>query len=257
MKKFFIIVIFFAVILVGCAKKADNTPTLDKIKERQKLIVGVKYDSRPFGFLGNNNQIEGYDIDVARALAKHILGNPNAVEFKQVTASNRIFMLTSDAVDMVIATMTINSKRLEVVDFSQPYYMAGQAIMIPNDSSIRTIKDLNDKKVIIVLGSTAEQNIRMLAPNATIQGFRTYNDAFSALKAGRGNAFSTDDSILYGLLATDKNYKILPERYTKEPYGIALKKGEQSESLRLVINDVLEHMEKSGEMRQIKQKWVR
>jgi len=62
---------------------------------------------------------------------------------------------------------------------------------------------------------------------------------------------------LYGLLATDKNYKILPERYTKEPYGIALKKGEQSESLRLVINDVLEHMEKSGEMRQIKQKWVR
>lgn len=257
MKKFFVLIIFFMVILSGCVKKADNMPTLDKIKERQKLIVGVKYDSRPFGFLGENNLVEGYDIDVARALAKYILGNPNAVEFKQVTSSNRIFMLTSDAVDMVIATMTINPKRLEVVDFSQPYYMAGQAIMIPQGSSIRTIKDLNDKKVIIVLGSTAEQNIRMLAPSATIQGFRTYNDAFSALKAGRGNAFTTDDSILYGLLATDKSFKILPERYTKEPYGIALKKGEQSESLRLTINDALEYMEKSGEMRQIRQKWVK
>lgn len=247
------------IFLAGCAGKSDK-PQLDalgRIKERGKIIVGVKYDCKPFGFLDEKNQVQGFDADVARELAKNILGDPNAVEFKQVTSSNRIFMLTSDAVDMLVATMTINPKRLEVVDFSQPYYVAGQAIMIPQDSSIRGIKDLNNKKVIIVLGSTSEKNVRMMAPEAMIQGFRTYNDAFSALKAGRGNALTTDDTIIYGFLDTDPNYKILPERYTKEPYGIAIKKGEDTETLRMAIDETLYQMQKDGTMRKIRQKWVK
>lgn len=248
--------IFFA----GCGLQSSNEPQLDtfgKIKERGKLVVGVKYDSKPFGFLDKNNQVQGFDIDIARELAKDILGDPNAVEFKQVTASNRIFMLTSDAVDVVIATMTINPKRLEVVDFSQPYYIAGQAIMIPQNSTIKGVKDLNNRKVIIVLGSTSEKNLRMLAPDAVIQGFRTYNDAFSALKAGRGDALTTDDSILYGFLDADEGYKILPERYTKEPYGIAIKKGAETETLRIAIDESLYNMQKTGILKRIKHKWVK
>lgn len=260
MKKIFLVMIALTVFLTGCDFGKSNQPqldTLDKIKQRGKLIVGVKYDSKPFGFLDKNNQVQGFDIDVAKNLAGSILGDPNAVEFKQVTASNRIFMLTSDAVDMVIATMTINPKRLEVVDFSQPYYVAGQAIMIPRNSSIKGVKDLNNKKVIIVLGSTSEKNIRMLAPEAVIQGFRTYNDAFSALKAGRGEALTTDDSILYGFLESDPNYKILPERYTREPYGIAIKKGAETETLRILIDEALYEMQKNGTLKQIKHKWVK
>lgn len=260
MKKLFLVMIALTIFLTGCDFGKSNQPnldTLDKIKQRGKLIVGVKYDSKPFGFLDKNNQVQGFDIDVAKNLAGSILGDPNAVEFKQVTASNRIFMLTSDAVDIVIATMTINPKRLEVVDFSQPYYVAGQAIMIPRNSSIKGVKDLNNKKVIIVLGSTSEKNIRMLAPEAVIQGFRTYNDAFSALKAGRGEALTTDDSILYGFLESDPNYKILPERYTREPYGIAIKKGAETETLRILIDEALYEMQRNGTLKQIKNKWVK
>jgi len=259
MKKFLLLSITLMIFLTGCSFNSDQPQIdkLEKIKQRGKLIVGVKYDSKPFGFMDEKNQVQGFDIDVAREMANSILGDPNAVEFKQVTSSNRIFVLTSDAVDIVIATMTINPKRLEVVDFSQPYYIAGQAIMIPQNSDIRGIKDLNHKKVIIVLGSTSEKNIRMMAPEATIQGFRTYNDAFSALKAGRGNALTTDDSILYGFLDTDKNFKILPERYTKEPYGIAIKKGTETETLRIAIDEALYNMENNGTLKQIKHKWVK
>ena len=259
MKKFLFLSLSLIIFLTGCSFQS-NQPQMDKlekIKQRGKLIVGVKYDSKPFGFVNEKNQVQGFDIDVAREIAKNLLGDPNAIEFKQVTSSNRIFMLTSDAVDIVIATMTINPKRLEVVDFSQPYYVAGQAIMIPQNSDIRGIKDLNHKKVIIVLGSTSEKNIRMMAPDAVIQGFRTYNDAFSALKAGRGNALTTDDSILYGFLDTDKTFKILPERYTKEPYGIAIKKGTETETLRMAIDEILYCMEKNGTFKQIKHKWVK
>lgn len=259
MKKILLLSLSFIIFLAGCGFKSDQPQMdkLDKIKQRGKLIVGVKYDSKPFGFMDEKNQIQGFDIDIAREIAKNILGDPNAVEFKQVTSSNRIFMLTSDAIDVVIATMTINPKRLEVVDFSQPYYVAGQAIMIPQNSDIRGIKDLNHKKVIIVLGSTSEKNIRMMAPDAIIQGFRTYNDAFSALKAGRGSALTTDDSILYGFLDADKSFKILPERYTKEPYGIAIKKGTETETLRMAIDESLYLMEKNGTLKQIKHKWVK
>ncbi|MEI8377740.1 MAG: transporter substrate-binding domain-containing protein [bacterium] len=259
MKKLLLLSLSLIIFLAGCSFKSDQPQMdkLDKIKQRGKLIVGVKYDSKPFGFVNEKNQVQGFDIDIAREMAKSILGDPNAVEFKQVTSSNRIFMLTSDAIDVVIATMTINPKRLEVVDFSQPYYIAGQAIMIPQNSDIRGIKDLNNKKVIIVLGSTSEKNIRMMAPDAVIQGFRTYNDAFSALKAGRGNALTTDDSILYGFLDTDKNFKILPERYTKEPYGIAIKKGTETETLRMAIDESLYRMEKDGTLKKIKHKWVK
>jgi putative glutamine transport system substrate-binding protein len=259
MKKFLFLSLSLIIFLTGCSFQS-NQPQLDKleqIKQRGKLIVGVKFDSKPFGFVDENNQVQGFDIDVAKEIAKNLLGDSNAIEFKQVTSSNRIFMLTSDAVDIVIATMTINPKRLEVVDFSQPYYVAGQAIMIPENSDIRGIKDLNNKKVIIVLGSTSEKNIRMMAPDAVIQGFRTYNDAFSALKAGRGNALTTDDSILYGFLDTDKTFKILPQRYTKEPYGIAIKKGTETETLRMTIDEILYNMEKKGTFKQIKNKWVK
>lgn len=259
MKKIFFLSLSLIIFLTGCGFNSHKSQIdkLEQIKHRGKLIVGVKYDSKPFGFINEKNQVQGFDIDVAREMAKTILGDSNAVEFKQVTASNRIFMLTSDAVDIVIATMTINPKRLEVVDFSQPYYVAGQAIMIPQNSTIRGIKDLNHKKVIIVLGSTSERNIRMMAPEAIIQGFRTYNDAFSALKAGRGNALTTDDSILYGFVESDKNFKILPERYTKEPYGIAIKKGSETETLRMTIDEILYRIEKDGTLKNIKNKWVK
>lgn len=257
MKKLFSILILMMLFVTGCSKPEPEKDLLDKIKERGKLVVGVKYDSKPFGFLDAKQKVKGFDVDVARAIAKYILGDENAVRFKQVTSSNRIFMLTSDAVDMVIATMTINDKRRQVVDFSTPYYVAGQAVMVPQSSTVKNVRDLNGKKVIIVLGSTSEKNLRMLAPEAIIQGFRTYNDAYTALKAGRASALTTDDTILYGFVHDDKSFKILPARYTKEPYGIALKKGESVVSFKQAVNDALYQIQMNGTLRQIKSKWIK
>lgn len=257
MRKLFSLVILMAIFVAGCAKPEPQKSLLEKIEDRGKLVVGVKYDSKPFGFLDENQEVKGFDVDVAREIAKYIFGDENAVEFKQVTSSNRIFMLTSDAVDMVVATMTINPKRRQVVDFSQPYYVAGQAVMVPNTSTIRNVRDLNGKKVIIVLGSTSEKNLRVLAPEAVIQGFRTYNDAYTALKAGRASALTTDDTILYGFVHDDANFKILPERYTKEPYGIAIRKDESAETFKQTVNKALMQLQTNGTLRKLKAKWIK
>ncbi len=245
-------------LISGCSNNSQQqiVDVYDKIKARDKIIVGVKYDTKPFGFIDSNQKISGFDIDLAHLIAKYLLDDPNKVEFVQVTPQNRILALNSGQIDMVIATMTVTEQRKQVVEFSRPYYIAGQAIMVNKDSNISNVNDLKNKKIIIVLGTTADRNIKNIAPESLIQGYRTYNDAFAALKNNRGDALITDDSILLGLIDNDKGFKILSKRYTQEPYAIALKKGPESHKLLFYIDNALNNMENSGELKKLKQKWI-
>lgn len=256
-KILFIFVCFFLIFgLTGCINKKTNEDLLKTVKERGKIIAGVKYDTKPFGFVDKDQNIKGFDIDLTREIAKRILGDENAVEFQQVNSSNRIFSLTSGAVDLVAATMTITPKRQRIIDFSRPYYLAGQAIMVDKNSPIKNLKDLSGKRVIVVLGSTSEFNIRQLVPNVKILGFRTYTDAFAALKSNRGAALTTDDSIIYGFLSESPNYKILKERLTQEPYGLGFKKDPGTQSFQDEVDLALQQIMQDGTLRRIQRKWM-
>jgi len=252
-----ILALCLVIFLTGCTKKEDKTDTLDKILQRGKIIVGVKYDTKPFGFINEKGKLEGFDIDIAKQIAKYLLGDENKIEFKQVTPSNRILALSSGEVDMIVATMTITKQRKAVVDFSIPYFVAGQAIMVPKNSGIFSMSDLNGKRAIIIFGSTSEKNLRLIAPEAIVTGYRTYTSAYSALKQGRADALTTDDTILSGFALQDPTVKILPKRYSKEPYGVAFKKGKKSDRLKNKVNIVLTDMITSGEMKQLKAKWIK
>ncbi|MEI7474225.1 MAG: transporter substrate-binding domain-containing protein [bacterium] len=242
--------------ITGCGLMPESKPLLQAIKDRGYIKAGVKYDSKPFGFIDQDQQIKGFDIDLIKEISRRILGDADSVKFQQVTSSNRIPSITSGSVDLVAATMTINNKRKRIVDFSDPYYMAGQAIMIPKTSGIKTMENLNGKRVSVVLGSTSEQNLSTLAPKAIPVGFKTYTDAFSALRAHRTDALTTDDTIIAGFLAEDNNFKMLPNRYTQEPYGIAFKKGKGSRELKELVNITLEEMQSDGTLDRIRKKWM-
>jgi|GEM_PF-248992 len=257
--KFTLLFILTFVVMIGltsCKKEKTNQDLLSIVKQRGTIIAGVKFDSRPFGFIDADQKLKGFDIDLVREIAKRILGDENAVKFQQVTSSNRIFSLTTGSVDLVAATLTINSKRRQVIDFSSPYFIAGQAIMVPEKSAIKSVRNLNGKKVVVVLGSTSEKNIRELAPKATVEGFRTYTDAFSALRAGRADALTTDDTIITGFLIENPNFKILDERYTKEPYGLGFRKGVDTQSFQQAVNAVLEEIEADGTLDLLRKKWI-
>ncbi len=257
-KKIILIVIFFflAVGLSGCLEKKETKSLLKTVHERKKIIIGIKYDTKPFGFIDTDQNLKGFDVDLSREIAKRILGDENAVEFQQVTSSNRIFSLNSGAVDLVAATMTITPQRRRIIDFSRPYYVAGQAIMVHKDSPIKRLQDLSGKCIIVVLGSTSEINIRQLITNVKILGFRTYTDAFSALKTGRGDALTTDDTIIYGFLSQDYNYRILSDRLTQEPYGIGFKKGERTQTFQDAVDSALQQIIQDGTIQRIQNKWM-
>jgi len=254
--KLFSIITVCIIVLTACKAKEPEKDLLTKVKENNKIVAGVKFDSKPFGFIDTDQQLKGFDVDLVREIAKRILGDENAVEFKQVTASSRIFALTSGSIDLIAATMTINDKRKQIIDFSIPYFESGQAVMVKKDSKINTIKDLNGKKVVVVLGSTGEKNIRLLAPEAIVQGYRTYTDAFSALQADRADAMTTDDTILAGFVLDDPNYKLLKTRYTKEFYGIGFRKSENTQSFQTAVNIALEQIKADGTLQRLTDKWM-
>ena len=214
-------------LLGGCSTEKQPATLMEKILKEDKIVVGVKFDAKPFGYKNANGELKGFDIDLAKKIAKNILGDENKVEFVQVTPSSRIITLTSGKVDMIIATMSITPQRQHVVNFSTPYYIAGQALMTPLNSDIQGLTDLKNKKIIVVLGTTGERRIKHFAPNAIIQGFKSTSEAYQALKKGYGDAMTTDDTILAGIVMDDPSMKILSKRYTQEPYAIAFRMEEE------------------------------
>jgi putative glutamine transport system substrate-binding protein len=235
---------------------SDAQTTLEKIQGRGKIQAGVKYDSKPFGYMDTDGTLKGFDIDLMREIAQRLLGNPDAVEFQQVLSSTRIMAIHSGSLDVVAATMTITPEREDIVDFSEPYYIAGQGVMVPHKSPVRDLAALNEKRVLFVMGTTSEENMKQAVPKAQYVGFKTSTDALSALRAGRGDALTTDDTILAGFMSGNCDYRLLPQRLSKEPYGLAFKKDPATQSFRQAVNTVLEEMVEDGTLEKLKAKWV-
>jgi putative glutamine transport system substrate-binding protein len=251
--------LFIAALLVAAAVpvRADTSgSTLAAIKARGTIKIGVKYDSPPFGVLDPvSNSVQGFDIDVAHALAKAILGDPNKVQFTQVTSANRIPLLENGDIDLFIATATITPARLQQIDFSNVYYVAGESLLVKKSSPIKTYKDLGGKNVCTTAGSTEDTEIRKLAPTANVQTFDSYADCFQALKNGRIDAMTTDNTILVGYQSQDPaDLTLVGGLLSFEPYGIGIAKG--NDTLKAAVNAGLAAFYKSGDYAKSNQKWL-
>ena len=238
----------------GATETAGNA--LETIKERDKLIVGVKYDTKLFGLKNpSSGEVEGFDIDIAKQLAKSILGDESKIELVEVTSKTRMPLLNKGDIDMIVATMTITEERKKEVDFTDVYFEAGQSLLVKKGSPIKSIEDLNSKTTVLaVKGSTSTDNIREMAPEAPVLEFENYAEAFTALKAGQGDTLTTDNSILLGMASEDNNYELVGGTFTDEPYGIAVKKGETE--LLEALNAALKELKENGEYDKIHDSWL-
>lgn len=255
MKKLLSLLLLSFILLTGCAKQKVESD-YDKIISRDVLIVGVKDDSKPFGFINpETKEYDGFDIDIAKNISLDILGSERKVKFVSVTSSTRIESLMAGDIDIIVATMSATPQREFLIDFSKPYYAAGQTALVKKDSEIYTFADLKKKNIIVVLGSTAEKNIRRIIPTARIIGYKTYKEAFAAFKEGNADAISTDDAILMDLLTQDDNYRMLKNRISKELYSVGIRKDEDDSKLKKTVDSVIIRMNKDGTLRALKEKW--
>ncbi|MGG4033107.1 transporter substrate-binding domain-containing protein [Paenibacillus cisolokensis] len=240
----------------GGGQTEAGANALEAIKERGKVVVGVKFDTKLFGLKDpGTGEVEGFDVDIAKAIAKKLTGDEANVELKEVTSKTRIPMLNNGEIDMIIATMTITEERKKEVDFSDVYFNAGQSLLVKKGSPIRSIADVTkDTQVLGVKGATSIKNIEDRVEGLRVKQYENYQEAFTALRAGQGEVLTTDNAILYGMAQQDSNYEVVGDIFTDEPYGIAIKKGETE--LVQAVNDILSELKSNGEYDAIYEKWI-
>ncbi|MEV0784331.1 glutamate ABC transporter substrate-binding protein [Streptomyces sp. NPDC050423] len=215
----------------------------------KKITIGIKIDQPGIGLKTPDGKFTGFDVDVATYVAKELGYDAKDINFKETKSQDRETSIERGDVKFIAASYSINDERLKKVDFAGPYLLAHQDILVrAGDDSIKSPKDLNNKKLCSVTGSTSAQNIHdTLAPKAQLLEYGGYSECLTGLENKAVDALTTDDSILAGYASQDANkgkFKLAGFKMTNENYGIGLKKGDAD--LKKKINDALTKMVSDG-----------
>jgi polar amino acid transport system substrate-binding protein len=231
--------------------------TVARIKKRGRLVAGVSADTY---LLASRNpftgEIEGFDIDMVKAVAGAVLGDENLYQLKVITAAQRIPALEKGEVDIVARNMTITCDRWEQIAFSTEYYRSGQKILVRKGSKANSIKDFGGQKVCAPKGTSSMDNLIKEAPKAIPVAADTHTGCLVLFQEGEVAAITGDDTVLAGLAAQDP-YAVVPKQqaFTSEPYGLGFNK-KDVDFVRLV-NARLAQMRADGEWTRIYNRWLK
>jgi len=204
-----------------------------------KIVIGVKADQPGLG-LQTGSTYTGFDVEIGKIIAKGLQVPESGIEWKTTVSANREPFIQQGQVDLVVATYTINDERKKVVNFGGPYYVAGQDLLVPTNSTITGPEALAGKRVCSVSGSTPAKRIQTDYKDAKLQQFDSYSKCVTALAGGQVDAVTTDDIILAGYAAQEQyagKFKVVGKPFSEEPYGIGLKKDDSAGCNK--INDIL------------------
>ncbi|WP_085582028.1 MULTISPECIES: transporter substrate-binding domain-containing protein [unclassified Pseudomonas] len=237
-KSLFVLPLLGLALLAGCNKSEEPAKpkvasesaapagSLDKIKARDKLIVGVFTDKPPFGFVNETGRYVGFDTDIGRRLAKDLLGDENKVEFVAVEPASRIPFLQSDKVDLILANMTVTPERKEAVDFTNPNLRVAVQALVPQGSAVKRLDDLATRTTIVTTGTTADIWLTKHHPDWKLLKFEKNSESLQALAGGRGDAYAQDNLVLFSWAKQNPGYRVLDEKLGDEaPIAPAVKKG--------------------------------
>ncbi|MDH6194970.1 polar amino acid transport system substrate-binding protein [Mycobacterium frederiksbergense] len=230
-------------------------PAVQAIRQRGRLIVGTDQSTNLFSFRDPaSGELQGFDVDIAREVARDLLGDPGKVEFRLLTTSERIGAVQDGTVDIVVNAMTITCERAEKIAFSTVYLDASQRLLVPKDSPIRGPADLAGKRVCSLVGTTSLATVARVAPAATLLADQNWDDCLVALQQGQVDAVSTDDSILAGMAVQDPNLHLVGPSMEAEPYGVGVNKAQ--EDLVRAVNASLERIRRDGTWPSLYRKWL-
>jgi polar amino acid transport system substrate-binding protein len=226
------------------------------IQKRGRLIAGVSADTLLLGSRNPlNGQIEGFDIDMLKAVSKAIFNDPDKIEYRVITTAQRIPALKDGTVDIVARAMTINCARWKDISFSTEYYQAGQTVLVAKGSPVRNMAGLKGKKVCAPNGSTSMDKLRTF-PGLVPVGSDTHTGCLVLFQQGKVDAITGDDTILAGLAAQDPYaFVVKAPAFTVEPYGLGVSK-EHPEFVQFV-NGVLAQMRTDGQWKKAYDVWLK
>lgn len=226
------------------ASGTTDGAAVQRIRDRDRLVVGVDQNSYLWGFRDPaTGRIAGFDIDIVRAIAQDILGDPSKVQYLTVPTAQRVAMIQQHKVDMVVRTMTVNCERIKEVAFSTAYFEAGQQILAPRSSAVTGYdRSLKGRTICTATGSTGEARLKDKEKGAASLGAKYITvpnqlDCLVRLQLGLADAVFTDNALAAGQAAQDPSVHLVGEPVTEEPYGVAMNLADQDLVRR--VNQVL------------------
>jgi polar amino acid transport system substrate-binding protein len=196
------------------------------VRQRGKFVIGVKCDFAPFGFIDAGGKNDGYDVEVARRFAQLAFGSKTKVDLVCVTTPSRIPTLQSKRVDVIVSTLTWTKARTEVIAYSIPYYAATGRLLVPNNSSIRSVRNLGGKTIVTTRGALYAAWTRNCFKDSKLLEVDSPALAVSAVKNGTADTFMFDDAFLLGVATQDPNLKLTNDKFLAIPWGVGIRKGE-------------------------------
>ncbi|WP_411710210.1 cysteine ABC transporter substrate-binding protein [Helicobacter salomonis] len=229
-KGFGILWVILGLILAGCGddhKAESKEDSIALIKKRGVLRVGVFSDKPPFGFVDSKGQPAGFDVYIAKRMAKDLLGDEKKVEFIPVEAAARVEFLKSNKVDVIMANFTKTKEREAVVDFAKPYMKVALGVVSKN-GEIKSIDDLKDKPLIVNKGTTADFYFSKNYPKVSLLKYDQNTETFLALKNNRGAALAHDNTLLFAWVKKNPEFKVgIPSLGDQDVIAPAVKKGDK------------------------------
>lgn len=201
---------------VTSAVQAQEASRLDEILSRGKLIVGVSSESPPFGFVDEKGELVGFDIDIAKLIAKATFGDETKVEFVRQSAAQRWPNAQNGTVDFGAQTTSIYADRAQKVAFTRSYIDGGVVMIVRNDSPFQTLADFNKSDVTIanLTTPTQEERAKRLFPEAQIATFDGIAAQFNAVKLGRASGAQLDGPVAAWYVKQNPDMRVVEERLT-------------------------------------------
>ncbi|MNL19127.1 Major cell-binding factor precursor [compost metagenome] len=215
---------------MGVAQAADGK--LDSVLARGKLIVGTGSTNAPWHFQGADGKLQGFDIDIARIVAKGLFNDPSKVEFVVQSSDARIPNLLTDKVDMSCQFITVTASRAQQVAFTLPYYREGVGLLLPANSKYKEIEDMQaagDGLTVAVLQNVyAEELVHQALPKAKVDQYDSVDLMYQAVNSGRADAAATDQSsVKYLMVQNAGRYRSPAYAWSPQTYSCAVKRGDQ------------------------------
>lgn len=210
---------------VASLRPDERTPDerVPEIVERGRITVGVDQSQNLLSYRDPaTGELSGFEIDIAREIARDIFGDPHAVDFRFIDSADRINALEAETVDIVVRTMAITPQRQSKVAFSVPYFTSQTKVLAHRGSGISGVHSLHGRTVCVADHTTALQHARSFAPYADILRVRNWADCLVALQQEQAQAIISDDAILAGIAAQDPTTEIVGTPIGEESYGVGI-----------------------------------
>lgn len=218
----------------GDAMMMESDNRLATIRERDKLICASRNDVPGYGSLDDASNNVGFDIDLCRAVATAVLGDPNKIEIRLITAAERGPTIQSGEVDLLVRTVTWTTSRdAQWGNYAQTMFYDGQGFMVRGDSGVSDALDLSGAAVCVTQGTTTELNLQDFSNqnnlNLEVLTFEDTDAVVAAYDSGQCDAFTNDNSQLAALrtaLSNPNDHMILPNTISEEPLGPVVPHGD-------------------------------